>query len=111
FHRELKRDMVTQRNSDLNEYQAYFTEAGQAVYEKNHAHRGAKYKRAEAVNFIHFAVDRITEDKWSPDTICGHVEAHDLFPNNRRSTKTLHNYIDAGLLPVKNMDIPLKLRR
>src|SRR5699024_12808362 len=105
---ELKRDMVTQRNSDLNEYQAYFTEAGQAVYEKNHAHCGAKYKLAEAVNFIHFAVDRITEDKWSPDTICGHVEAHDVSTNNSLSTKTLYNYIDAGLLPVKNMELALK---
>src|SRR5699024_7909482 len=111
FHRELKRDMVTQRNSDLNEYQAYFTEAGQAVYEKNHAHCGAKYKLAEAVNFIHFAVDRITEDKWSPDTICGNVEAYDLIPNNRSSRKTHYNYIDAGLHPIKNIELHLKLRR
>src|SRR5699024_8930071 len=34
-----------------------------------------------------------------------------MFPNNRLSTKTLYNYIDAGLLPVKNIDLPLKIRR
>jgi len=34
-----------------------------------------------------------------------------LFPNTRLSTKTLYNYIDAGLLPVKNMDLPFKIRR
>src|SRR5699024_4074455 len=96
FHRELIRDMVMQRNSDLNEYQAYFTEAGQAVYEKNHAHCGAKYKLAEVVNFIHFAVDRITEDKWSPDTICGHVEDYVFVPTNRLSNKDLYTYLDAG---------------
>ena len=33
--RELKRGTVTQRKSDLTEYQAYFPETGQAVYEKH----------------------------------------------------------------------------
>lgn len=110
-YRELKRGTVTQRNSDLTEYQAYFPGAGQAVYEKNRAHCGAKYKLADAADFIHFAVDKLQKKKWSPDSVCGHVEANGMFPNNRLSTKTLYNYIDAGLLPVKNIDLPLKIRR
>src|SRR5699024_3355891 len=109
--RELKRGTVTQRNSDLTEYQAYFTQAGQALYEKNRSHCGAKYNLVEAADFIHFAVEKLKKDKWSPDAICGYVEANDLFPDTRLSTKTLYNYIDAGLLPVKNMDLPLKIRR
>lgn len=44
--RELKRGTVTQRNSDLTEYRAYFPEAGQAIYEKNRSNCGAKYKLA-----------------------------------------------------------------
>lgn len=109
--RELKRGTVTQRNSDLTEYQEYFPEAGQAIYEKNRSNCGAKYKVAQVADFIHYAVKKIQEDEWSPDAICGHAKAHELFEGARVSTKTLYNYIDAGVLPVKNIDLPLKVMR
>jgi hypothetical protein len=64
---------VTQRRSNLTEYQAYFPETGQAIYEANRSHCGAKNKLAQVAEFIHFAVEKIQTDHWSPDAICGYT--------------------------------------
>jgi IS30 family transposase len=96
--RELKRGSVAQRRSD-------------AVYERNRSHCGAKYKLAQASEFIQFAVEKMQKDHWSPDAICGYVKAQRQFENARVCTKSLYHYIDLGLLPVKNIDLPLKVSR
>ena len=108
--RELQRGTVTQRKSDLTEYEAYFPETGQAVYEKNRSRCGAKYKLTQTAAFIHFAVKKMQEDHWSPDAVCGYAKANQLFEATV-CTKTLYHYIDLGLLPVKNIDLPLKVTR
>jgi len=51
------------------------------------------------------------KDQWSPDAICGNVKAQKQYENARVCTKTLYHYIDLGLLPVKNIDLPLKVSR
>lgn len=109
--RELKRGSVTQRRSDLTERTVYFADTGQAVYEKNRSRCGAKYKLANASEFIRFAVEKLQKDHWSPDAICGYVKAQKQFENATVCTKTLYRYIDLGLLPVKNIDLPLKVSR
>lgn len=108
--RELKRGTVIQRRSDLSEYKAYFPETGQARYEANRSHCGAKYKLVQASDFIRFAVEKIQKEHWSPDAVCGFAKANQLFGVGV-CTKTLYNYIDLGALPVKNIDLPLKVTR
>jgi IS30 family transposase len=108
--RELQRGSVTQRRSDLTEHTVYFADTGQAVYEKNRSRCGAKYKLAEASEFIQYAVEKMQKDHWSPDAICGYVKAQKQF-KAMVCTKTLYHYIDLGLLPVKNIDLPLKVSR
>jgi len=109
--RELKRGSVTQKRSDLSEHTVYFPDTGQAVYEKNRSRCGAKYKLAQAAEFIQFAVEKLQKDHWSPDAICGYAKAQKKFENATVCTKTLYRYIDLGLLPVKNIDLPLKVSR
>jgi IS30 family transposase len=109
--RELKRGSVTQRRSDLSEHTVYFPDTGQAIYERNRSHCGAKYKLAQAFEFIQFAIEKMQKNHWSPDAICGYVKAQKRFENARVCTKTLYHYIDLGLLPVKNIDLPLKVSR
>ncbi|MGG1877267.1 IS30 family transposase [Paenibacillus cisolokensis] len=109
--RELKRGSVTQRRSDLSEHTVYFPDTGQAVYEKNRSRCRAKYKLLEASEFIQFAVEKMQKHHWSPDAVCGYVKAHKQFMNASVCTKTLYRYIDLGLLPVKNIDLPLKVSR
>lgn len=50
-------------------------------------------------------------DKWSLDAICGYAKRHKLYPAEILCTKTLYNYINLGLLKIKSIDLPLKLRR
>ncbi|MFU0800252.1 MAG: Integrase catalytic domain-containing protein [Xylanivirga thermophila] len=65
----------------LETYEAYFPETRQAVYQKNRQNCGCKCKLIQAEAFINFAEEKI-----------------------------LYNYIDKGLLGVKNIDLQLKTR-
>lgn len=109
--RELKRGTVTQRRSDLTEYKAYFAEAGQAIYEKNRSNCGAKYKLFDVPKFIHFAIEKIQKEDWSIDAVCGYAKTNNLFDGKIVCTNTLYSYVDLGLLPIKNIDLPLKVTR
>ena len=49
--------------------------------------------------------------KWSPDAVVGYCKKNPSWNNKTIvCTKILYNYIDRGLLKVKNIDLPLKLR-
>ena len=52
----------------------------------------------------------IKAEKLSPDAICGRAKREGNFPAIV-CTKTVYNYIDLGLIKVKNIDLTLKLRR
>jgi len=81
------------------------------VYESNRSRCGAKYKLIQTTDFIHFAVQKIRDDHWSPDAVCGYAKTQRLFDGEWVCTKTLYRYIDLGLLPIKNIDLPLKVSR
>jgi IS30 family transposase len=52
------------------------------------------------------------ENKWSPDAIVGDAKLNSLFDSSSIvCAKTIYNYIDLGLLDVKNIDLPMKLKR
>lgn len=109
LYNEIKRGTVIQRNSDLTEYRKYFAETGQAVYEKNRKNSRKPLKMAEAADFINYAEKEILINKMSPDTICGRAKAKNLF-DKTVCTKTLYNYIDLGILKVRNIDLPLRVK-
>lgn len=51
-------------------------------------------------------------NKHSVDSIAGKAKKDGAIPKEKRlSTQTLYNYIDAGLLAVKNIDLPNKVGR
>jgi len=108
--RELKRGTVTQMKSGRTFFRAYYPDTGQLQYEKNRTECGAKFKVDGSIDFIQFAENKILEDNWSPDAVCGFVKLHALFEGASVCTKTLYNYIDTGILRVKNIDLPMKLR-
>lgn len=110
--REVKRGTTTQRLSDWTTYDAYFPETGQAVYVKVRAACRAACKIATVEPFLQFAETKILCDKWSPDAIVGFCNDHEDWKDKARvCTKTLYNYIDQGLLKVRNIDLALKVRR
>lgn len=109
---ELKRGTTTQLKTGRKPYTAYFPETGQAMYEQNRKNCGAKSKLLIASEFILFACEKITNHGWSPDAVVGFSSRQIAWKNKPMvSVKTLYNYIDLGLLTVRNIDLPMKLKR
>ena len=53
-----------------------------------------------------------TKKGWSLDASVGYAKENNLFSSDEMvCTKTLYNYVDLGLLPIKNIDLPEKLKR
>ncbi|MDQ0219792.1 IS30 family transposase [Peribacillus cavernae] len=108
--RELTRGTVTQMKTGKTMFKSYFPDTGQIKYEQNRQACGSKLKLDDTIDFIQFAEKKILEDNWSPDAVCGYAKLHGLFDDAMVCTKTLYTYIDMGLLGVKNIDLPLKVR-
>ena len=110
LYEELKRGTVLQRSSELKEYEKYFADVGQKVYEENRKNSRKPYKIAEATEFIGYAENQILNHHQSPDVICGRNKLTNKY-TTAVCTKTLYNYIDKGFLKVKNIDLPLRVKR
>ena len=97
-------------NSDLTIREEYFAETGQIVYEKNRQNCRKPFKIAKAEEFVKYAEEKILKEHLSPDSVVGYAKKHKLFKVTV-CTKTLYNYIDNGLIRVKNIDLAQKVRR
>lgn len=106
---ELARGTVEQVDSELRLYYRYFWDAGQRVYEKNRQNSRPPLKLIPAHDFIAYAEKAMLEDKLSPDVICGRAKREGQFAVTV-CTKTLYNYIDQGLLKVRNIDLLLRVK-
>lgn len=92
--------------------EVYLADTGEAIYHKNRQNSCRSYKRLECNAFINYAINKIINDSWSPDACYGSALETGVFDRTEMvCTKTLYNYIDLGLLKVKNSDLHLKLRR
>jgi len=121
--REVKRGSVVQRkrnsyeSKDPNypefmEYTTYFADVGQRAYEEHRQNCGSKNKVVLCSDLVSFVESEILgPKKWSPDAAIGYAKANNLFPGQELSTKTFYNWIDDGLVKVKNIDLLLKVRR
>ena len=121
--REIKRGSTTQRkrnpyegkalkHPEYVEYTVYFADVGQRVYEANRNNCGSKNKVAACADMVSFVEDKILgKKKWSPDAAIGYAVSNNLFPGQEFSTKTFYNWVDDGLVEVKNIDLLLKVRR
>lgn len=110
--REIKRGTVEQLSSNLVKYEIYYPDVGQRVYKERRSTCGARYILSEIEPFISFAEKQIKKEKWSPDAVVGYCKNAPEWKDKRvPCTKTLYNYIDAGFLNVRNIDLELKVRR
>jgi len=121
--REIERGTVIQRKknpyegksleyTEYIEYTEYFADAGQRVYEQHRKNCGAKNKVIACAELVEYVEEKILgEKKWSPDAAIGYAKANNLFPNQTFTTKTFYNWIEDGLVKVKNIDLLLKVRR
>ena len=107
---EIKRGTVSLYNGHVQRYKA---DQGEKVYQENRKKRGKQYRCLTTARFLRHVVKHFKGDsKWSLDACYGAALESGKFRRDEMvCTKTLYNYVDMGLLPIKNIDLPEKLRR
>ena len=110
LYEELKRGTVDQMRSDLTYYKRYFADTGQLVYMRRREASRKPFKLSTAAPFLKYLEKEVLQNKFSPDSVCGRAKLQNMFPVIL-CTKTIYNYIDLGLISVKNIDLPLRIRR
>lgn len=106
---EIKRGTIALYGGNVFRYKA---KAGQAAYEKNREACCRHYDLLKKNAFISYVEKHFFEDGWSLD-VCAHRALKDGSFTREQilCTKTLYGYADLGLLNIKNIDLPEKLRR
>ncbi len=106
---EIKHGKVALYKGNILRYKAT---TGQATYEQNRQVGCRHYDFLEKVAFISFVEKKFFEDGWSLDACVGYALKEGLFTRGQFvCTKTLYGYADLGLLGIKNIHLPEKLRR
>lgn len=82
------------------------------AYQENRSHSCRHYDALEKRPFLQYVEKHFREDGWSLDSCFGRALLDGVFSREETlCTKSLYNYVDLGLLQVKNIDLPQKLRR
>ena len=90
----------------------YKADVGQDRYKQNRCRSVHAYNLLAKADFLKYVVKQFQKEGWSLDACFGNALLHGKFNRNEMvCTKTLYNYVDLGLLPLKNIDLPEKLRR
>jgi len=106
---EIKRGTVALYTGNVFRYKA---KVGQRTYEQHRQLCCRHYDFLEKADFIAYVERLFREDKWSVDACVGRALRDGAFRREQMvCTKTLYSYIDLGLLSIKNIDLPEKLRR
>ena len=106
---EIARGTVSLYNGKVRRYKA---DVGYSVYLEHRRECRRKYRCLETSVFLQYVSVHYKEDKWSLDVCAGRAVADGTFQREETvCTKTLYRYVDLGLLPIKNIDLPEKLSR
>lgn len=106
---ELQRGMVSLYGGKVIRYKS---DVGQTVYLENRKECRRTYRLLETSEFLRYVIKHFHEDNWSLDACVGNAIANGKFQREKTvCTKTLYRYVDIGLLPIKNIDLPEKLLR
>ena len=90
----------------------YGAARAQQDYEAKHRNSVTKSKRFIVSPFVEWVNNQVRYHKWSLDACTGYAKLHHLFPTEQMiCTKTLYNYVDEMLLQIRNIDLPLKVKR
>lgn len=112
--RELKRGRVQQMNSQHEYYDCYLATRGSDVYHENRSNCVAKGALSRcSQNFINELVEALKapakERLFSVDTFVHNYQREHVV-EYVPCTKTVYKLIDQGVLPVRNIDLPMKTR-
>lgn len=107
---EIARGTVSLYNGRVRRYKA---DEGKKVYLERRQNCRKQYRCLSTIRFLQYVVAHFRgDDKWSLDACFGAALSSGKFHREEMvCTKTLYNYVNLGLLPIKNIDLPEKLRR
>lgn len=106
---EIKRGAILMYKNHSPHYRA---KAGQAAYESNRRNSCRTYDFIAKSKFINYVSDHFFNDNWSLDACYGRAITGRKFTRKEMvCVKTLYNYVDAGLIGIKNHHLPEKLSR
>lgn len=105
---EIARGTVYLYNGKVARYKA---KAGEQQYKENRRNSRRQYKRLRVSSFIAY-VEEMFALGWSLDVCAGKALESGKFRRDEIvCTKTLYNYVDNGLIGIKRIDLPEKLKR
>ena len=106
---EIRRGTVAMYHGKVFRYKA---NAGRQQYLENRRSSTRKYRCLEVNPFLNYVVKQFREAGWSLDACVGNALLTGKFTREQIvCAKTLYNYVDLGLMSIKNIDLPEKLRR
>lgn len=106
---EIKRGTVYLYNGKVAHYKA---EAGQKAYEENRANSCRHCEYINKLEFIAHVENSFFELGISIDACVGEAMEKGYFPRVQMlCTKTIYNYIDKGLMHIRNHNLPEKVSR
>ena len=109
INKEVKSITVYLYNGKVKRYKPDIAEQ---KYKDNRVNSKKNYHCLECVEFLNYVVEMFTKKGWSLDASVGYAKENNLFSSDKMvCTKTLYNYVDLGLLTIKNIDLPEKLKQ
>lgn len=98
IYREINRGTIVRVQNDFCEEGEYRANSAQADYEKQGQNKERTLKIGKDKDLETYIRIKMLKDKFSPDAIIGEIKLKGLKFAGQICTKTLYNYIDAGLL-------------
>ena len=97
IYREIKRGSVILLDTELRKKKQYKADVGQRTYEEAGRNKERSLKIGKDRRFEQYIRKKILSDKYSPDAVIGEIKRKGLKFKGMICTKTLYNYIDAGI--------------
>ena len=97
IYREIQRGTIKRIQTDLTQKKKYRANVAQADYLKRCSNRERSLKIGKDKLLEAHIRTKITKDHFSPDAVVGQIKAEGLQFERTICTKTLYNYIDAGI--------------
>ena len=112
--RELKRGRTRQMASNRTYYDRYLADAGSRVYHDNRWYSHARDHHKYSEKFLKELPKAIVSTKKKPREHSVDTFVHTYRKENPNEhvpcTKTVYTLIDKGVLPIRNIDLPMKTR-
>ncbi len=96
-HREIKRGIVMRIQHDLSEKGIYRANRADMDYKNKAKNKERSLKIGNDAKLEKHIRNKIINDKYSPDALIGEIKINGLKFKSMICTKTLYNYIDAGI--------------